>query len=593
MEGSIDLDLPEGVLHRHLPQIVGAILGADPSTPAWMTSAAIAALQGIGPLTKSDGEVDYQVFPVAGELEEQARALIATRHRRIATQLDDLLSGLAKSETAQWWITPEQLAQMRTVIVDEHMALAVELYGPGVLPQATIDRLVQAGVLTEQNLEQARQLGLLGAAHPMGAEIDPDALAGITAEEARDAVDPLGRPPQASEGPDVGLIQPQTRNEYAARAARLRGGQQIVGLGNRVAQDLTTLTIDSDNERAQQLRHQVSEAVAQGLEAGDRTQGIRQRVAAALEDDYARDIDRIVVTELHAAMQQGRRDRIVDRHGVDALVAVIPSPGACRHCIDAYTEGGTPRLFRAVDLPPPSVNFRVRAADRVPCVPGLHPRCKCRLVRVPDGWHVNGAGQVLPPAAKSIDAHQHGEPLRKALQAGQATICTMVMIPASMAVDFPPMEGVGPHVTALFAIVDREHLDAFRAVTEAVVRAYTPMMVELSGELEQRGAVRAVSVLSPDVEQLRDELLNAYDALPHRYQLTHGGEWWSHASIDPDVPADQIPVGSDHATQVVIGTTMGPNVRAQPVRIELMWSARAGAAPASIRWMIPLGHGDD
>jgi len=477
----LDVDAAEGEMMERLPDVVEALLRADPTTPEPLVKAAKAALAGIG---ETHGEP--HPWPVAKHLEDAARLIITKRYKRIGDRLGDLVAPMEKGlepgelRKARRWLDAARLAAMRKVVHDEHMALALELYGPSVLSREVLERLRAEGVLTELDVLEARMLGLLGIAPELGALLaDNEKEAAIlTASEARDVSERLARevrapapeprpgaeprpepkieprpglgvvphppsaapptgeapspvlprieptpapsempppppaevppappgepPPAAAEPPPPEPLKPSTPSQWAAQAARQRGGQQIVGLGNRVAADMTTIAIDSEGERAQELRHAVAEAVATGIEEGERGQDIKNRVVRALNEDYSRDIDRIVATEVHAGISQGQRDRLLDRHGGGAMVTVVPAPGACRECMRVYTRGGTPKTFLARWLPPSSVNFRVKAADRQPCVPPLHPWCRCALKWVPKDWVVRPNGQVVPPSmAKS------------------------------------------------------------------------------------------------------------------------------------------------------------------------------------------------
>jgi hypothetical protein len=422
---TLTVDAAPGELAARLPEVVAALLRTDPTSTPRMVREATEALH------KAQSEPDWWRWPVGAALTAAARDVAMKRAERVKRRVFEVLGvpELQKSAADDLWLTPERLARLQAAIRDEHLALAVELYGPTVIPADELARLRLEGVLTDLDIEEARGLGVLGVGVPLGHGIHADEAAGeLTAEEARDLAEDLAAtwdgwddepepepepgadPPPPPADPPAGVAPaapaapagaPLTERQRAAQAARLRGGAQIVGLGNRVAADLTTVAIDSTGPEAQKRRRAVAEAIAQGIETGASRSDIRHAVAMALGGDYARDLDRIVKTELHADMQTGQRDALLHEEGPDVRVAVTLSPGACRNCRRLY--GG--QSFKAADLPLPSVNFRVKAADRVACVPPAHPNCQCHMRWLPMRWGVDSEGRPVPPSKleKSIE----------------------------------------------------------------------------------------------------------------------------------------------------------------------------------------------
>lgn len=561
-------------LHARLPDVLAAARANDPTLTGMVDA-----------LMKGGDEGDYQVFPVCGEIEAQARDVVASRRARILERLDDAL-GFSK---ALGWLSPAQILALREIIVDEHLAMAVELFGPDVLTGEQQQQLIDAGVLTPEAIRAAGRLGIVGAAPEIGALIaDNGETAVLSADEARELAERLHRPAGAGRAPHPSEGRPapaESVAQHAAAAARARGGQQIVGLGNRVATDLTVLAISSDNEEAQARRAAVAGVVAEGLEDGVRTQGIRAGIAAALEGDYARDIDRILVTEMHAAMQQGQRDRWLDRFGDETLCAVVPNPDACPSCLRVYTDGGTPRVVPALSLPPSSVNFRRRAADRVACIPPLHPRCKCALVMVPAGFHVSAEGQVLPGAAEGPDGDDGGAEaggLEKGAPRG--SLAVMAMLPPHMAAQFPPLDGVGPHVTILYAeLLPGDVERAARVAADFIGAQRRPIRVDIGG-LESRdtgnGVAHAVKVDAPGLAQLRAGLLGELEAQGVRFTLTYGGEWWPHATLstEGEVYDGHVPTGRGFVVDVRVGRKTPDGTETYSVDLRtptrLVWSGR-------------------
>lgn len=207
-----------------------------------------------------------------------------------------------------------------------------------------------------------------------------------------------GGPPARPPEPEPLLEHEQNQID----AARERGGNYIQGTGNQVDQDLQTVLISSDNEQAREYRQRVREQVAEGLANRESISQIRARVAEqALDEDYARDIDRIVATEIAAAVNAGFIETILNTAGVEANVAVVLSAKPCRKCRELYTKGGTPRIFKAAQLPAWGANFGQKTENWVATVPPLHPWCGCALVYLPDGWTIDADGNMHPGRAPS------------------------------------------------------------------------------------------------------------------------------------------------------------------------------------------------
>ena len=441
-----------GEVVRKLPDLVEALLKRDPEADDDLVKAVVARLQPGDhghdtPATDEPAAERFWRWQVGARMARAGRDAFTRRYARISARLaaevfgdDDLVK--AWSPRGLWGAVTgalsrvratlaERLARLRGIVSDEHKALAVELYGPDAVDGATLERLRQDGTLSDADMETAGQLGILGGASEIGSVLaDDEGADDMSAPEARRLAEqlafdfgsaepapeepapadhppgeppaggdePPGGPPPATPPPAGGEDGPRpTLRQEAAEQARTRGAQRVVGLGNTVGDDLVTVAIDSEGELAQERRRRIAQAVGEGIAAGDSRNEIRRRVVAALEGDYARDIDRIVDTETHTAMQQAWAERTLERFGKDALVAVVPSPSACAACLRLYTEGGVPRIFRLAELPPSSVNFRRKASDRVACLPPLHPWCGCHIVRVPAGWAVDKAGIVMPP----------------------------------------------------------------------------------------------------------------------------------------------------------------------------------------------------
>ncbi len=277
------------------------------------------------------------------------------------------------------WTTPSILDELAEIVRLQHVALAMELFGPDAVAEQ--DRAALAAAVEAGYVEAPEGMGeLIGAWH-FGSWL---ARSPVTASSAAR----LEGAPELSEW-----------EQRMAAASRKHGAALVVGLGNRASQGLITETIAVDT--AQALRHQraIAEAVAVSIESGDTWKQAKGAIGEALGDDWARDLGRIAATETQRAVNEGYAAALEWEGGSDALVAVIPQPTACKRCLGFYLDSasGRPRIYKLADLPASSVNFKVKAADQVPCIPPAHPWCHCQLVHVEAGWGFDDGWNLVPP----------------------------------------------------------------------------------------------------------------------------------------------------------------------------------------------------
>lgn len=262
-------------------------------------------------------------------------------------------------------LSPADLQMLAELIKGHHIALAVQWFGADAVAPEALAAVLKAGLITK---DEITQWGELGAGYDHGA------------------------------GQAAVKGQALTPWQQKMKAAALQhGAALVVGLGNHLADDLTTLVISNDNQQAQKYKKVIAESVAAGIEAGLGWKQIRTSLGTALDEDHTRDLARIAATELQRAVNQGYHDQLVEDFGGEALAAVIPAPDACGTCRDFYLEDGKPRIFKLAELPPSTVNFKKKKPEWVACVPPSHPWCHCQLVHVEPGWKFGDNWTLLPP----------------------------------------------------------------------------------------------------------------------------------------------------------------------------------------------------
>lgn len=128
------------------------------------------------------------------------------------------------------------------------------------------------------------------------------------------------------------------------------------------------------------------------------------------------------------------------------------------------------------------------------------------------------------------------------------SLAVMALLPEALAAQFGETPGVGPHATALYVQV----ADAAGAaeVIAKRLRGMTSFEVELE-HLEIRGEAQAVGVKSVGLGRVRAEAFRALEEAGVAYTLTHGGEFWPHASLPPGFEGPP-PTGSGFVSTVAV-----------------------------------------
>lgn len=190
--------------------------------------------------------------------------------------------------------------------------------------------------------------------------------------------------------------------------ALTRAGEYIRGLGNRLNEDLEQVIAEEwageqihrevDPSQRQHMLDIVRNETARTL-ASDRDARALARTMADRSKYYAHNWQRIAVTELQGAHNEGRVQSAISAYGDGAQVARIPESGACRYCEDLFTEDGAPKVFRVADLLGAGVNVgRSRAQWQATLWP-MHPNCRCDTITVPPNFTVTKEGALRPAKA--------------------------------------------------------------------------------------------------------------------------------------------------------------------------------------------------
>jgi hypothetical protein len=295
-------------------------------------------------------------------------------------------------------LTPMQLDAIKRIVTDYHMAFAVGMIGPDVLPPEEVQRLMDAGILP-QDLTVLFQQRAGEAVPPAQRVID------LAYEYGRRTARPAERK-VVDMGVDAFLDHlERTRSELtpverqSMAFARYKAGQHIQNAGARAAADVGNTIMVADQEARQKYLGTVRKELEDSIDRRQTWREVASKIGHATQD-WSRDIQRVGKTEMAFAVAEGTaRDLARDRDPAEVRVAKIPDPGACADCIRLHLtagEGSAPRIFRLDELVANGTNVGLKRADWKPTVGPAHPWCGCTLQEVPDGWAFNAEGQLLP-----------------------------------------------------------------------------------------------------------------------------------------------------------------------------------------------------
>ena len=294
-------------------------------------------------------------------------------------------------------LSDKQRGKVQQLIVDHHLAFAVEVLGPTAVTRADYERLLRQGILKSDDLAHtqvafpaAQTLGMLSSKTDLQlARMKPDAFWDYVAL----------RPPQFS-----------AHELDAIDATRAHVGLLIKNLGTNLLNEFANASRDEETKLRHEALMTVQHEIALGVARRKSKEQIVRRLKAKLgasERDWAL----VVATELHNAHEQGKALAIA-HGGRNPLVYKLPRPDACRFCKLLYLNGNRPRLFRLSELVQNGTNVGRRAGrpslggagatEWRPTVGCVHPGCQCELHELPEGKAFSKDGTLINSVKKSM-----------------------------------------------------------------------------------------------------------------------------------------------------------------------------------------------
>lgn len=341
------------------------------------------------------------------EYDAQIDRMLSAIDRYIAKHADFM-----KARGPRPLFTTAQLRELVQIILDHHTAIAIGFFGASSVAPEEVKRIVAMGILPKS------ALGIIDDAYAYG-----QLLAEVNAQVAHGVVKIPAMTLKGIKNRLATRPLPMTSDEEFAREwARRSAATHVRGLGNRVAQDFETTAIEADRALQQRMQRAIRETLDENIERRETWRKMKSDLGHKTKD-WSRDFGRIAATEKMRAMQEGQVQGLMKREGNprDILVAKVPTPAACDHCVRLHLtagQGSRPRVFRLADLQANGTNVGRKARDWRAVVGPTHPWCECALVHVPEGWGFDTTGNLVPKRTRKAWMLEHD--LRKALSYGDS-----------------------------------------------------------------------------------------------------------------------------------------------------------------------------
>lgn len=281
------------------------------------------------------------------------------------------------------------LNRIREIVSDHWVSIGITTYGVEhtTATREAIHRMVVEGLLTQ---EAAATVDVVKDAYLFGFMRRRLQQAGLnvesmTSDQFYNIVNTSPMPlPQAK----INAI------EYAKKW----GGQYVRNMADRSSANIVRKLAEMDDD-ANQMKF-VGEKTAQAIEnrwsSRQLSNMLREETGNALQD-----WDRVAITEIQNANENGYADELVQTFGEDVLVAKVVNADACAECKRLYLDSdGQPKIFRLKDLQTNGDNIGKKRAQWVATLGVIHPGCYCRLIYVPKGFKFNDRGELTATTTK-------------------------------------------------------------------------------------------------------------------------------------------------------------------------------------------------
>ena len=182
-------------------------------------------------------------------------------------------------------------------------------------------------------------------------------------------------------------FEPLTKREKTEyEIARKQTYHHIVSFGERVKSSVNDIIINEDNATRLEQERVLSGEIQRGILERKSLNKIVSNIGRRL-NNWSKDWNKIVDTELQNIYNHGAAVRIVQKHGAEQLVYKDTYAGACRWCIRLHTTSGIgsePITFTMNELYANGSNIGLSKDQWRATVSATHPFCRCNIRTVMD-----------------------------------------------------------------------------------------------------------------------------------------------------------------------------------------------------------------
>ena len=182
--------------------------------------------------------------------------------------------------------------------------------------------------------------------------------------------------------------EPLTRREKAEfEVARQKTYHHIKSFGERVKSSVNDVIIEQDQATRLEQERVLGEEIQAAILDRRNLQSIVSNVGRKL-NNWNKDWNKIVNTELQDVYNRGKAVTIEEKHGKEQKVYKDTYAGACRWCIRLHTTSGIgsePILFTLEELYANGTNVGLPKDQWRATVGPEHPYCRCDIRQVLEG----------------------------------------------------------------------------------------------------------------------------------------------------------------------------------------------------------------
>jgi hypothetical protein len=173
----------------------------------------------------------------------------------------------------------------------------------------------------------------------------------------------------------------------------------LQSLQSKVTSTVLALAIQDQTNMYNTIGAVIPDAIANNTNRYKIIQQLRET-----SKDWNRDWHRVAMTEMQNAKMNGEAQAILSGDSPlsskkgDTDVFKRPAPNCCAMCRKLYLEKGSnkPIVFKLSELLANGTNYGKKQAEWKAVVGTVHPSCICQLSILPEGYHFDDSGAMVP-----------------------------------------------------------------------------------------------------------------------------------------------------------------------------------------------------